>query len=213
MQDEIDIILDEDKLPDDFTEQEFIFRCIVNNENPKDKNLSVKVKTGPKPVLLTEEIDFGEIKKGDIPAKRTLELGNKGATPLTLKDVRAAGGNHLQVEKDFKFPIKISANKGIKIQVLWDSNLYNSETGSEQAGFHIIYGNYDKPDFISAKGKALTFDVTQDDIQKNILELLFDLKGTSGGLAGNVRAKIGEWESEPKKLCFPASMNQLFETP
>lgn len=54
---------------------------------------------------------------------------------------------------------------------------------------------------------TLSYDVTADDIRDdNMLELTFDLKGTSGGLRGEVTAALGGRKPKPpRKLHFPKS--------
>jgi hypothetical protein len=74
----------------------------------------------------------------------------------------------------------------------------------------ILWGNNLNPNYNTSLC-TLTHYVTEIDIQnKNLLELLFDLKGKSDRVSGTVRAKMGNWESEPERLCFPGSMNQIF---
>ncbi|QTA86553.1 Hsp70 family protein [Desulfonema magnum] len=160
-QTEVNISLNYGVLPSDFTEQDYSFLCIVNNDERKALNLSVKVKTGPKPVLLSEKINFGEITE-DAVVQRKLELQNQGAVPLTLKAVKPEGGAHLQVAKHINFPIKIKINDTITIPVIWDSNLYNSAAVSDKTGFHLIFENYKEDIWIPVKGQGVRMELTAD---------------------------------------------------
>jgi molecular chaperone DnaK (HSP70) len=131
-QTEIAVSLAEDKIPPGFMEQEFRFSCIIGEDTRKTKPLFVRAKTGPVPFLLSKTIDFQEIPEGTV-AERKLEIGNKGATPLTLKGIQPEGGTHLRIGKPVKFPIKIMPNKGIRIPVIWDS-VPKPELGNETGG-------------------------------------------------------------------------------
>jgi len=164
---EIDISLKEKRFPPDFTEQDFNFLCIINNDDRKTVNLSVKVKTGPKPVLLSEKIDFQKIKEGAVVQKK-LELQNKGAVPLTLKEVKTEDCAHLQVAKHIEFPIKIDINETISIPVLWDSNLYDPAAVPKKTGYRLIFENYKEDIWVSVKGRGVRIQL---DVDKEKIEI------------------------------------------
>ncbi len=157
----IGILLNERRLPSDFMEQDYRFLCIINNDDRKSVDLSVKVKTGPRPVLLTEEIDFQSIKEGTI-GRKMLKLENQGAIPLKLKEIRAEGCDHLQVEEDVKFPVKIMGNQTARIPVLWDPDRHNPATDLNKIGYRLIFENYKDDLFVPAKARVVQMELHAD---------------------------------------------------
>ncbi len=161
---EIGILLNE--LPPDFMEQDYRFQCIINNDKRKSVDLSVKVKTGPRPVLLTERIDFENVKEGTI-GRKMLKLENQGAIPLKLREIRTEGCDHLQVEEDVRFPVKIMGNQTARISVLWDPDRHNPATDLSKIGYRLIFENYKDDLFVPANARVVQMQLSAD--KKEIL--------------------------------------------
>ncbi|OQY60011.1 MAG: hypothetical protein B6245_03660 [Desulfobacteraceae bacterium 4572_88] len=165
-QTETTVFLNERKLPPGFTEGNLRFQCMINEDERKIVILLIKAKRGPTPVLLSEEIDFEEVKEGSI-GEKNLKFGNRGAVPLILKAIQTRGGPHLKIGENITFPIKIMTNKALKLPVMWDADLFNpAGTDPESAGFRLIFENCGETLFVPARAQMLHIHLGVD--KKNI---------------------------------------------
>ena len=158
---EVEVIANENEFPDGFQEQDTRFSCYVNNDERKKLNLSVTVKKGPEPVLISKIIDFREIKEESI-GEEILEIENRGAISFKIKAIKPIGCNHLLLGKDVKFPIEVQSNQKESVPVLWDTKLYNRNTDLAKIGFRVEFEHSSVSMFAPAQAKVILVQISPD---------------------------------------------------
>lgn len=150
---QVQVALDAEKLPADLQEKELDYICLVNNDFRKQLPLKIKVRSGPRPRLLTPVLQFGEIQEGKT-VERNLEITNSGSIPLNVREVRPEGSSHLRLKEAFTSAL-IQPGKRLSIPVLWDSRGDGKEADPGVVGIRITFGNY--PEILFAPARAKTF--------------------------------------------------------
>lgn len=127
------------------------FHCIVDGDARKQRTLTLDVRSGPMPKLLTPSLDFEQVEEGK-SVERMLQLKNDGSVPLRIKSVRAEGSPQLKISGDYAERV-IRYGETLAIPVVWQT----AEGGatSSEAAIRIELANH--PDVLIVSATAQTF--------------------------------------------------------
>jgi molecular chaperone DnaK (HSP70) len=147
--------IDAQKLPPGF--QRLVeYVCVVDGDPRKQRELSLDIRSGPMPKLLTPTLDFEHVEEGK-SVERVLQVANGGSIPLRIKSVRAEGPPQLRVQNDYADRL-IHQDQKLSIPVVWQTALPHGTThdGSNQEGaVRIEFANH--PEVLVARTTAQTF--------------------------------------------------------
>lgn len=143
------VSVEEERLPAGYRRVvEYI--CIVDGDERKQRTVTLDVRSGPMPKLLTPFLDFGEVQEGK-SVKRVLELRNDGSVPLRIRAVHTEGSPQLRVDGDYAGRV-VPPRETLSIPVIWQTTVA-SEGG--EAFVRIELANH--PDVLIVGAKAQTF--------------------------------------------------------
>ncbi|HEY6141052.1 MAG TPA: Hsp70 family protein [Thermoanaerobaculia bacterium] len=150
--------IDAAQLPADFVERRVDYVCIVNDSPSKQRPLSVTARCGPKPVVFTPLVEFGNVEEGK-HVERAVEIGNRGGIPLRLRSVRSEGAAQLRVHGNFADRI-IAPTEKLVIPVAWESTVVDAapESGGE-AGIRIEFANHAEALFVPAHARLFRYQL------------------------------------------------------
>jgi len=142
--------LDAQRLPAGF-QRVAEFRCIVDGDARKQRTLTLDVRSGPMPKLLTPSLDFEQVEEGK-SVERVLQLKNEGSVPLRVKSVGAEGSPQLQIGGDYAERV-IRYEETLSIPVVWQTT--EGVEASNEAVVRIELANH--PDVLLVPATAQTF--------------------------------------------------------
>ncbi|MEO8382700.1 MAG: Hsp70 family protein [Acidobacteriota bacterium] len=144
------VTVDAQRLPPGFQHvAEYV--CIVDGDARKQRVLTLDVRSGPMPKLLTATLDFEHVEEGK-SVERTLQLTNLGSTPLRIKSVRAEGPPQLRVDGEYGDRL-VRKGETLSIPILWQTASH--ESAVQEAAVRIDFANH--PDGMVVKAMAQTF--------------------------------------------------------
>jgi molecular chaperone DnaK len=152
----IRIHLDASRLPADLRERNLRYACVVDNDPRKVLDVRITVRSGPKPQLLTQTLQFGEVRDGT-RVDRSLEIANAGGTPLIVKSVRPEGSSQLFLGGSPPFPLRIEPAGKIAVPVFWDSGIQEKERETGKAGLRVLFANHTESFFVPAKARLFHY--------------------------------------------------------
>lgn len=167
---EINIQLEEERLPKDLALKELKFVCMINNDQRKTIEISINVKAGPNPVALIDEIRFGDVEEGK-DADSKAEIMNRGGVPLQIKNVTVEGSSQFQV----KLPKQVeplNPNEKIIIPVIWKSPKNDPSASLDNRRLRVQFKNSSKELFIPIKGTLFKLQFAAEPAQIRIDEAL-----------------------------------------
>jgi len=144
------VSVDVQKLPAGF-QRVLDYVCIVDNDRRRQRALTLDVRSGPTPKLLTPVIDFEHVEEGK-SVERQLQLTNLGSVPLRIRSVRAEGSTSLRVQGDYANCLVRQGDK-LLILAVWQST--PDERAACDAVVRIDFANH--PDVLSVPAIAQTF--------------------------------------------------------
>jgi molecular chaperone DnaK (HSP70) len=112
------------------------YACVVDGDERKQRIFRLEVRSGPMPKLLTQAIDFEDVREGE-SARRTIELTNGGSVPLRLRAVRGNGSPHLSIEGEYAERL-LRYDEKLSIPVLWNAT---GDDVADSGTVHIEFGN------------------------------------------------------------------------
>jgi molecular chaperone DnaK (HSP70) len=167
---EINVSLDEDKLPGDFIFKELKYVCMIDKDQRKTIDLAIRVKAGPNPRALIDEIRFGDVEEGK-DVENWAEIVNKGGVPLQLKNLKIEGSNQFQVK--LKRPLQaLEPNEKVQIPVVWKSPKFDPDLDKDKLGVRIQFKNSSKELFIPIRGNLFKFQFEAVPSKINISQAL-----------------------------------------
>jgi molecular chaperone DnaK len=152
---EINVRLNDEEFPGDVAEEKLKFVCMLDNDKRKTINLSVTAKAGPRPAVLVDDIQFGDVEIGR-DSKSWAEIKNKGGVPLQFKEVMLEGSNQFRVEAKNPWE-SLNPNEELKIPVIWKSPQHDPNLEQGKVGLRIKFKNYPEELFIPIKGNLFRF--------------------------------------------------------
>src|SRR5207248_167717 len=93
------------------------FVCTVDGDARKRRTITLDVRSGPMPKLLTPALDFEQVEEGK-SVERLLQLTNEGSVPLRIKRVGAEGSPQLRVPEDYAQRV-VRYRETLSIRVVW----------------------------------------------------------------------------------------------
>jgi molecular chaperone DnaK (HSP70) len=153
--------LDEERLPRDLQVEERSFVLVVDNDKFKTLPVPVTVKAGPRPVLLTPALQFGELAEGR-QAVRQLELRNAGGIPLRLREVRGEGSSQLALAPGTRLPVILGSGERVSLPVAWDTRRPEEGAAPAAAGLRLSFDNYAESLFVPASARLFRFGLEFD---------------------------------------------------
>ncbi len=125
--------------------------CIVDGDTRKQRVLSLDIRSGPMPKLLTPKLDFEHVAEGK-SAERILQLTNGGSVPLRIRNVRAEGSPQLQVQGEYAGRL-VQQGEKLAIPVVWQTT--SVESATVETFVRIEFANH--PDVLFVPATAQTF--------------------------------------------------------
>jgi molecular chaperone DnaK len=144
------VSVDAQRLPPGF-QRTADFVCTIDGDARKQRTITLDLRSGPMPRLLTASLDFEQIEEGR-SVERTVQLTNNGSVPLRIKRVRAEGAPQLRVPDDHVNRV-IRYGETLSIRVLWQTTLDDPPAGD--AIVRIELANH--PDVLLVPASAQTF--------------------------------------------------------
>jgi molecular chaperone DnaK len=144
------VSVDGQRLPAGF-QRAVEYICIVDGDTRRQRTLTLDVRSGPMPRLLTPALDFEQIEEGK-SVERPLQLTNDGSVPLRIKSVRAEGTPQLRVPDNYAERI-VRYGETLSIPVVWQTAL--DEGATRDALVRIELANH--PDVLLVPATAQTF--------------------------------------------------------
>jgi len=173
-----------------------------------------------------ESLILDAVKKNQLFHVRRIPAPERAAygVALMLNWLGENPGQDIRIRNNYA--VRISATPGNTVELI-PSSLFPLEPGKRRIVRHvlnleaeenmtdelllvdILWGNHPTPRYNSSLC-TMTCEMNAGDIRKGSrLELIFDLRGISGGLRGEVTARLEGRESQRKKLHFP-DMGHIF---
>lgn len=146
----VHVSVDTQKLPPGF-QRVLDYVCVVDDDRRRQRALTLDVRSGPTPKLLTSAIDFEHVEEGK-SVERQLQLTNTGSVPLRIRSVRAEGSTSLRVQGHYSNLLVRQGDK-VLIPVVWQST--PDESAARDAIVRIDFANH--PDVLSIPATAQTF--------------------------------------------------------
>ena len=153
--------LDEARLPRDLRVERRSYVLVVDNDRYKTLPVEVTIKSGPRPVLLTPVLQFGELAEGR-QAVRQLELRNAGGIPVRLREVRSEGSSQLALAEGTRLPLVLAPGALLALPVSWDTRRREEGSAPASAGLRLFFDNYPEILFVSASARLFRFGLDFD---------------------------------------------------
>lgn len=127
------------------------FVCTIDGDARRQRTISLDVRSGPMPKLLTAALDFELVEEGR-SVERAVQLTNTGSVPLRIKSVRTEGATQLCVPDNYADRV-IRYGETFSIRVLWQTTL--DEAPAHDAIVRVEFANH--PDVLLVPASAQTF--------------------------------------------------------
>jgi molecular chaperone DnaK (HSP70) len=127
------------------------YACVVDDDPRRRRILTLDVRSGPMPRLLTRQLDFEQVEEGR-SVERLLQLANDGSVPLRIQSIRAEGAPQLRIESDYAGRLVLHGET-LTVPVVWQTAL--DERASEEARIRVELANH--PDVLLVPVRAQTF--------------------------------------------------------
>jgi molecular chaperone DnaK len=144
------VSVDAQRLPAGF-QRVVEYVCIVDGDASRQRTLTLDVRSGPMPRLLTPALDFEQIEEGKA-VERLLQLMNDGSVPLRIKSVRAEGSPQLRVAGEYADRL-MKCGETLSMPVVWQTGL--GDGAAHDAFIRIEFANH--PDVLLVPASAQTF--------------------------------------------------------
>lgn len=152
---QVRVSLDDAQIPADFQERTLDYVCLVDNDRRKQFPLTISVRSGPRPKLLTTALLFGEVQEGTA-VERSLEIANSGGTPLNIREIRAEGSSRLRLKEEIAQTI-LKPGQRLSVPVVWDSTRGEPDEDADPAGVRVLFGNHPDSLFVPARAKSFQY--------------------------------------------------------
>lgn len=146
----VQVSVDAHQLPAGF-QRILDYVCIVDDDRRRQRALTLDVRSGPTPKLLTPAIDFEHVEEGK-SVERHLQLTNIGSVPLRIRSVRAEGSPSLRIQGVYANALVRQGDK-LLIPLVWQSAA--EEGAAHEAVVRVDFANH--PDVLSVPVTAQTF--------------------------------------------------------
>lgn len=152
--------LDEEQLPRDLVVEELSYAVMIDNDPHQTVEVPITVRAGPRPVLSTPILHFGDLAEGS-QAVRQLELRNLGGIPLRVREIRVEGSPQLALV-DKPFPMVIGIGERLALPVEWDTRRSGKAAEPTTTGLRLSFDNYGNTLFVAATARLFRFSLAFD---------------------------------------------------